>query len=496
MALRSADIAIAARLPEELSHYLDQLVETRVAADRAPGIAVAIANETGRLWSSAVGIADHASDLRSGCDVLYRIASITKVFTATAIVRLRDDGHLRLDDAVTTHLQEFSAVQNPFGPIEEVSIRHLLSHEGGLPVEAPSDDFNTWAGAPMPETMERLGDISLVVPPGTFKYSNLGYALLGQVIERLTATSYDQYFQEEIFTPLGMTSTTLDPYELGDRIRVAQGYDARAFSDDLTPSAPVESGRVGAAGGLWSTVDDLTRWLTFQCGGGEDTPKPVLARPSVLEMQRCTHLMSRESWTDAQGLGWRATRHGDMTFVGHPGGYFGFTAGLVFSPRFKCGAIVLCNGRSDTYGLALELTEVVADARRKMRSDPTTRTFSRRTSHRAPPIAILGAYACEPLGYEVRIEWRDERLVIVDRGAVSGPATDGAAETLVGLEATDAPLTFKILDGDAIGETATFVSDVSGEIELLYMRGAPFTRRFGQSAAAPMDDVSDPVRSD
>lgn len=449
-----------------------------------PSVVVGTVNEDGLSWRRAWGLADPETMAPAGDDVLYRIASVTKVFTATAIVQLRDAGKLRLADPVTMHLEEFANVANPFGPIEEVNLRQLLTHTAGLPAEAPPRDPHEWSGAPMPATLAMLDQIRLVVPPYTYKYSNLGYALLGQVIERITGMPYERYLADGIFKPLGMRSTTLEPSELPKGPTVAQGYDARRFSDRLTRTVPIESGRVGAAGGLWSTLHDLGRWIAFQIGVAENDGTTVLERASLAEMQQCSHLHAADVWTEAQGLGWRATRRGETVLVGHPGGYFGFTAAVRFSPSERCGAIVLCNGRGDVDELALELARTQIEIEREARSVANLTAPTEARMSAAIPSRLLGAYSCEPLGGEIRVEWRHARLVVVDQRR----SADGEIqETEIRLEGTDDPLVFTILDGDGIGEQALFLSGEDGEIELLRLGNIPYTRRYGAGAGVSTD---------
>ena len=203
--------------------------------------------------------------------MLYRIASITKTFTGTAIMQLRDAARLDLDDPVVKWIPELAASASP-ETIGAVTIRRLLSHESGLVSEPPGTDF--LAGEPRYEgaltrNLERVTEIFTAVPPNTQpKYCNLGYQLLGEIVHRASGTPYAQYVTDMILTPLAMSSTGFEPLEPGLARRCAVGYAGRAFSDELAiaPAMP----RLWAEGGLWSTVADLSRWLSFQLAAHGD----------------------------------------------------------------------------------------------------------------------------------------------------------------------------------------------------------------------------------
>ena len=171
-------------------------------------------------------------------DTLFRVASITKTFTATAIVQLRDQGKLRLDDPLVKHIPEFGAVDNPFGPIEDVTLRRVASHSSGLMGEPPLDHWSTLRFPTREEWLAVLPQVRIAIPPGSaFKYSNLGYTLLGEVIERLAGQPYVEYMREAIFEPLGMASSA---YELTDELRprAAPGHMPHPFEDGAEPAPP------------------------------------------------------------------------------------------------------------------------------------------------------------------------------------------------------------------------------------------------------------------
>jgi D-alanyl-D-alanine carboxypeptidase len=232
----------------------EALAASFVKEHRLPGAAVGVVLGGELIWSAGVGFADLAAHRRPGVSTLYRPASITKTFTGTAIMQLRAVGRLHLDDPVVSFLPELATVPRRPGEIENVTMRRLLSHESGLRSEPPGTD---WAipryEGDIKRTLTHVEEIGAVIPPNRqWKYSNLGYQLLGEIIARVSGTSYADYVKKKILQPLGMTSTSFELLPKRLATRVATGYAGRTFSDELevAPAMPA----VFAEGGLWSCV--------------------------------------------------------------------------------------------------------------------------------------------------------------------------------------------------------------------------------------------------
>ncbi|MGN6676746.1 MAG: serine hydrolase domain-containing protein [Streptosporangiaceae bacterium] len=233
-----------------------------VRDNRLYGAAAGIVHGDELVWSGGAGFADQAAGRLSGPDVLYRIASITKTFTGTAILQLRDTGKLDLDDPVIKWVPELADSASP-QTIGGITIRRLLSHESGLVSEPPGTDFlaepPSYQGV-IARNLDRVSEIFTAVPPNTqLKYCNLGYQLLGEIVSRVSEMPYPEYVSSSILKPLQMSSTGFAPLEPALAERCAVGYSGRSFSDELAvaPSMPP----VWAEGGLWSSVTDLARWL-------------------------------------------------------------------------------------------------------------------------------------------------------------------------------------------------------------------------------------------
>lgn len=451
------------RIIEGLADRLLTAVRAFVRESRLPGAAVGVVTRAGLSWSAGCGFADFETGRRPDADTLFRIASITKLFTAVAILQLRDRGMLRLDDPLVAHLPEAAAIVNPFGPVEDVTIRRLLTHESGLQGEHPYDDPAEYSWPTVKEALAALDRARVAIPPSNqHKYSNLGFDLLGEVVARSGNGSWEDTVRERILEPLAMSSTSCDPRgELAERCAV--GYQVREYNDRVPPSPPTRPDLIPGAGMLWSTVADLARFVAFALTADPDGSEegPVLSPRTLAEMQDCRILTSGTP-PELQGLGWYAQKGPDGTsWVGHGGAWLGFLTSIVFSPPDDVGAVVLLNGVGDPDKLALEVATVAAEPLRLRRAE-------RERPPAAPPAAVarfLGEYEDLDFADRVRVEWRDGRVTLI-----------GSKGESYRMEPTDDPLVWQVRDGRWAGEAALFLLDERGEVEGANFAGNPMWR--------------------
>lgn len=446
---------IASRLEAKAAAYVKE--------NRLPGAAVGVVHGNDLVWSAGVGFADVASRRAPDTSTLYRIASITKTFTGTAIMQLRDEGKLNLDDPAVKHLPELRAITTRYGEIEHLTIRRLLSHESGLQSEPPDTD---WRRASYDGSIERnllrLSEVGATVPPNTQqKYSNLAFQLLGEIVARLSGKAYVDYMRTEILDPLGLTSTAFAP--LPDRLakRCATGYAGRFVSDELEVS--VDAPTTFAEAGLWSCVDDLARWISFQLreDGGPRSGSQVLAGDTLREMHVPRYLGDAE-WTEAWCIAWYATRKDGVIWIQHSGGLHGFRSDVCFDPRHRVGAVALINGVGDAPTLAMELAGIAREA---------VIALPPRVEPPAPmPAAyrpLVGLYFAGDIGVVMRVEWRDGKLTCVM------PA-DPVQPTLT---PTGDPNVFRIDPGvRQSGELAVFRRLADGRVASLFFAAGTYVR--------------------
>ncbi|MEV8377775.1 serine hydrolase domain-containing protein [Kribbella sp. NPDC056861] len=321
---------------------LSRIVAERQAKGRVPGLVGAVARDGALAWSEGVGSADlDQPGVAPTADTQYLIASHSKTFTAVAIMALRDEGKLSLDDHLDTLLPETKH--------GGVTIRQMLSHVSGMQREPVGDvwDQMTFPGRDQLLTgwneAERIGK-----PHHRFHYSNLAYSLLGEVVERLDGRSWYESVQARILRPLEMTRTSVS-FDGGP---AAQGYYVPPFSDVPVKEPVLDIGAMNACGGLASTAGDLAKWASFIA----DPVAEVLSGDTMDEM--CApQIMVDERWNLGFGLGFMLFRLGDRVTVGHTGGMPGHITGTFVHRASGTAGIALMNTTSapDPAGLATDL---------------------------------------------------------------------------------------------------------------------------------------------
>jgi CubicO group peptidase (beta-lactamase class C family) len=446
----SSDDPVAA-----IAAKLEAAARSFVREHRLPGGAAGVVHSERLAWSAGVGFADVAAGRAPDVSTLYRVASITKTFTGTAIMQLRDEGRLHLDDPATAHLPELRGAQSPFGPIETVTVRRMLSHESGLMGDPPGTEWSAPRYESEPAAnLARAGEIGTRVPPSTQqKYSNLAYQLLGEIVTRVSGVPYGRYLRERILDPLGLSSTVLDPVPGELAPRRAVGYAARGFSDALRESVAAPSTQ--AEGGLWSCAADMARWVSFQLGA--PAAPQVLGAATLAEMHRPRYLAD-DTFAEAFGISWYALRRKDVSWVQHSGGLHGFVTNVCFDPNERVGAIALVNGVGPAHELAMELAALARDA---VRAAPPPVT----APAPLPPewAELLGLYADPDYTTILRLEWRDGKLTFVDPDTPTWRPVlraTGAADAFVveqGVRESGEPCTFH-RRGDGRIRSVTFGS--------------------------------------
>lgn len=388
-----------------------------VKENRLPGASVGVVCGQDLAWYAGVGFADVTTARPPDARTPYQVASITKTFTGTAVMRLAQDARLHLDDPAVAHIPELRDADSHSGPIEALTIRRLLSHESGLLSEPPGTDWAILAYETSAErTLKRVAEIGAKVPANSqLKYSNLGYQLLGEIVGRVTGEPYAQHVRRTILDPLGMTGSGFWP--LGDEptARRATGYRPRIFSDQLDIADQMPS--IGAEGGLWSCVADLARWLAVQLGAHQaqgsaetgDLDVGGVISPALLRAMHKPRYLSDDTWTTAWGISWYAVRTDDTVWVQHSGDLPGFAANVCFDPGSGVGAIALLNSTADAAALAMDLAAI---ARRSVLAAPVRINAPVPTPGAYRP--LLGYYAIIHAGMFVRLEWRDGKLTFVD----------------------------------------------------------------------------------
>ena len=352
---------------------LDAWVAATVASREQPGLSLGIVYDQDLIWTKGYGFADLANKVPAAPSTVYRIASISKLFTTTAIMQLRDSGKLQLDDPVTKYLPWFKIKNaHPEGPT--ITIRHLLTHTSGLPREAAGVN---WSDLTMPkreEMIRRIGEQETVFPAETeWKYSNFGLTLAGEIVATVSGEPWAQYVEGRILRPLGMKTTTAVPTSSLPHLAVGYGRRVPGSSRDVEPFLDIEAER--PAGSLASTVEDLARFASLQFRDGLAGGAQILKGSTLREMHRIQWM--RPDWRSGWGLGFSVRRVGEQVRVGHGGSLPGHLTRIEIAPADKLAVIVLTNANDGDPGRYVDqafalLTPAVAKATAAPKVTPTT----------------------------------------------------------------------------------------------------------------------------
>jgi len=318
---------------------LDRILAER-QADRLPSVSAAVVRNGEVVWSNAVGAAGYDEQRDATPDTQYRIGSITKTFTATAIMQLRAEGKLDLDDRLEQHLD---GVANG-----SPTIRRMLAHLSGLQREV-GDMWITGESPTVEQLVESMADAEFVLKPAqSHHYSNLAFALLGEVVARKSGQPYVDYVNERILRPLGLERTTWDSQE-----PAAQGYMVDEYAGTVWREDSSDLAGTAAAGQLWSTVEDLCRWVAFLAEGREGVLDPKV----VEEMWFPQVMYFPDSCTLGWGLGLMLFNQEGRIWGGHGGAMAGHLAGAYVDRKTTTGAAVLVNSgtRAEADGTAIQL---------------------------------------------------------------------------------------------------------------------------------------------
>ncbi|GIE29816.1 serine hydrolase [Actinoplanes italicus] len=432
----------------------------RAQADgRIPALAVALHRADREPWVFAVGDSGNPAH-PLGPDTRFRIGSVTKTFTAVLVMQARDEGLLDLDQPVSAHLDV---------PAHgDATIRRLLSHTAGFQREPYGDVWDTLITPDAGRMLAELDRAERVLPNARrYHYSNLGLAVLGQLVAKLRGGTWEELVAELVLGPLGLYRTTVARPD-----EAAVGYLVDAYSDAVRPEPPVDLAGVGPAAQLWSSAGDMAKWAAFLASPEIIDPGGrILAAATVDEMRWPLTTTDESLWAAGFGLGLILVPEGKrVTHVGHDGAMPGFLAG-VYGRRGgdgnpgALGCAVL--GSSGTAG---ETNELVHDLlRMAVESDPAEIAPWRP----APPApaayrSLLGRWWSE--GMEFVFAWHDGRL---QARAAEAPASRPPAvfEPLRG-EAD----VLRTVSGREAGELLRLTRDDAGAVVRMHWATYRFTR--------------------
>lgn len=314
-----------------LGARLDRYVQAYVDQGLFSG-SVLVAKDGKILLCKGYGMANYELDVPNRPDTKFRLASVTKQFTAMAIMQLQEQGLLKVTDPISKYIPDY-----PNG--DKITIRHLLTHTAGIPNFTSFPDLKKIKLEPhTPEQMVALfKDKPLEFTPGEkHNYSNSGYVLLGYLIEKITGKKYETVLKENIFEPLGMKNTGYDHHEVILKNR-ASGYEIHA--GDLINSDYIDMSVSFSAGGLYSTVEDLYLW------------DRALYTEKLVTKKSWNEIVTPCNKDDDYGYGWCTRKRVNRPCVAHAGGTWGFTTEILRFTNDDVSVIALSNNSSPRVGV-------------------------------------------------------------------------------------------------------------------------------------------------
>ncbi len=339
----------------QITPEIDALFAKFQADAHVPGMVYGVVQDGKLAYVKGVGVQNLDDKSAVTADSRFRIASMTKAFTALAILKLRDDGKLRLDDLAEDHVPEMKRWVYPTKDSPRIRIRDLLHHVGGLVTDdpwgdrqqiLPQGDFTKMIAAGVPFSR---------VPQAAHEYSNYGYALLGRIVANASGMAYTDYVQQTILTPLGMTSSGFDVTKTPKAV-YARGY--RWENDAWSPEPEMVDGAFNAMGGLQVSANDYAKWVAFLLSAWparDDADTGPVQRATVREMAQGLNFVTVANRIGASGatackqaaayaMGWRVAQDCDLGLtLAHGGGYPGYGSHVMLMPDHGVAVFALSN---------------------------------------------------------------------------------------------------------------------------------------------------------
>jgi CubicO group peptidase (beta-lactamase class C family) len=430
------------------------------AGHRIPSVAAGLVRDARLVWAGGRGRIRGAEGPSPDADVQYRAGSITKTFIAVAVLRLRDEGRVSLSDPVGRHLDTVGA------DVAHLTVGQLLAHMSGLRAETAGPWWERTAGISVPDLAgSSLGPDAVRARPGRrHHYSNVGYAMLGELVARLRGRAWYDVVADELLAPLGMSRTTLRPQPPH-----ATGFAVHPHADLLLPEPEHDAAAMAPAGQLWTTVADLARWAGFLAGKG---PAGLLADASLAEMREPIGINDTpgQPWALGYGLGLQLWNDNGRRSYGHTGSMPGFIGIIRIDAGTGDAAIALSNGTSGLDGPALsaDLLRILAE------NHPHVRPEWAPAEVAADTLDLVGTWYWGPMGVLASVVGDQVEFRLASSG-----------ERLFGI-GRDAAGAWIGLDGYFAGEPVRKILDPDGRVVALDLASHTYTRLpYDEAAPVP-----------
>src|SRR5262249_43203237 len=328
----------------------------QMAQMNVPGLAIALVDGDKLIWAEGFGTTECNGQTKVTADTLFNLASISKTYTATGFLIAVEKGLIKLDDPLKKYYPQFT-VNSRFAADEanRITCRHLLSHWSGLPQEPPCGKLFNDLECPFADRIRSISETWLKFPVGErYSYSNLGIDLIGYCLELRSGKPFDEFMNDELFRPLGMTSSTFNHKVAANHPSLAKPHTR----DSIWPVMPIP---ITPAGGMYSTVKDMAKYISFHLAGGKIGGKQIFGENLLKEMY--TPQFPIDGQVGGYGLGVLSAplRRGTRLF--HGGGGTGYKTFQVWTPEYQVGVAVLMNSNSGDLPIAMGVFQQMMEAK-------------------------------------------------------------------------------------------------------------------------------------
>src|SRR6266446_294064 len=318
----------------EVAAALQSLIHQEMQDKQLPAFSIALVDGNEIVWAQGFGYQDPEHKIPATAHTIYRVGSVSKLFTDIGIMQMVEAGKINLDAPVSQYIPDFHP-QNPFR--EPITLRELMSHRSGLLREPPVGNYFDPDGPTLEATVRSINSTELVYPPGSHtKYSNAGIAVVGYTLQQLNHRLFPEYLKQAVLAPLGMKESAFAPET--QLIRNLAKADMWSY-DGLTFPAPTFELGLAPAGCMYSTVTDLGQFLSVIFDGGRGAKGQVI-KPETLA-QMWTPQFAKPGEKTGFGIGFHITNLEGCKSVGHGGAIYGFATELEGLPEERLGVAVV-----------------------------------------------------------------------------------------------------------------------------------------------------------
>jgi len=313
---------------------LEQFIQREMKDKQLPAFSIALVDDQQIVWSKGFGYADPQRKTPAAADTIYRIGSVSKLFTDIGIMQLVEQGKVDLDMPVSTYLPEFQP-KNQFG--KPITLRQLMSHRAGLLREPPVGHYFDPTEPCLADTVKSLNGQELVYPPETrVKYSNAGIAVVGYVLQVIEKKPFTAYLKDAVLKPMGLEDSAFEP-EPAIQAKLAKAY-LWSYAGKVFEAPKWQLG-MAPAGSMYSSVNDLGRFMSVLFAGGRGPHGPVIKPESLTAMW--TPQFPKAGGPRQFGIGFVLGQLDGHRLVGHGGAVYGFATEIELLPDDKIGAVTV-----------------------------------------------------------------------------------------------------------------------------------------------------------